>query len=70
MAMSSSMFLWKGINVLLPSRRNVIVADPDPEVRFSGTVHPLDLTGSGILINEHKGECVKFIKYGDVYFVC
>ena len=70
MAMSSKMFLWKRINVLLLSRRNVTVANPDPEVRFSGTVHPLDLTGSGIVFNEYKGECVEVIKYGDVYCVC
>ena len=60
------MFVWNGINVLLLSRRNLIVANPDPEIRSSGTVHPLDLTGSGIVVNEHKGESVEFIKYGNV----
>ena len=64
------MFLWNGINVLLLSWRNVIVANPDPEVRFSGTVHPVELTGSGIVVNEHKEECVEVTKYGDVYCVC
>jgi len=63
------MSLWNGINVLLLARRNISVANPDPEVRSSGTVHPLELTGSGI-VNEHKGECVEFIKYGDFYCVC
>jgi len=64
------MFVWKRINVLLLSRRNLIVANPDPEVRSSRTVHPLDLTGSGIVANEHNGECVEFIKHGDIYCVC
>jgi hypothetical protein len=69
MASYSCMFRWNGIDVLLLSRPNVTVANPDPEVRSSGTVLPLDLTGSEI-VNEHKGECVKFIKYDNVYCVC
>jgi len=36
------------------------VANPDPEVRSSGTVHPLVLTRSAIVVNEHKGESVEF----------
>lgn len=54
---------------MLLSRRNGTVANPDLDVRSSGTVHPLDLTGSGI-VNEHTGKCVEFIKYGDFYCVC
>ena len=46
------------------------MANPDPEVGSSGTVHPVDLIGSGIVFNEHMGEWVEFIKYGDVYCVC
>ena len=55
--------------MLLLSRPNVTVANPDAEVRSSGAVLPLDLTGSGI-VNEHKGEWVEFIKCGNVDCVC